>query len=301
MYEDFVTGKTASSSVPVSAELLLGLLARKLAEQQEQATPPQTPEPAPIAPVSPSLFLAQPRTPPSPVRSPMLLAFAIIAFVVAAISIVAVLNGLTVTPDGTTVVAAVNGTSAPASAAGAKATPTLRIVVPTQRVDRNSSSVVVNVPNNDVPAAAATATVQPTAAATTTPAPECVLITWLDGSQSCDDGRAIDAAHSQPGYCTPTVWGDGSVSCDDGKPSGKVVWPDPEIQDEPTNTPWPAAPPSDVQWTVSDGPSNNTCVTVGGQTACSEPNVKLDQDDAAFVARMIVDGRIEQGAGTPKG
>jgi diadenosine tetraphosphatase ApaH/serine/threonine PP2A family protein phosphatase len=149
--------------------------------------------------------------------------------------------------------------------------------------------------------AAPAATPTPTA----TPA-ACVLTTWPDGSQSCDDGRHIDEAHSQPGYCKPVVWGDGSVSCNDGKPSGKVIWADPEVQSEPTPTPWPAAPTNDVQWAASDGPNGNTCVTVTfgdghTQTACSDANVQYDADDAAFVARMIQDGRIAPGNGGPKG
>lgn len=147
----------------------------------------------------------------------------------------------------------------------------------------------------------ATATLQPTATAE-----HCVLTTWVDGSQSCNDGRAIDAAHSIPGYCKPIVWQDSTVSCDDGKPAGNVIWPDPEVLADPTNTPWPAAPTSNVTWAAVDGPDGNTCVTVTfgdshTQTACSASNVKLDNDDAAFVARMIQDGKVKPGVGAPKG
>jgi hypothetical protein len=176
------------------------------------------------------------------------------------------------------------------------ATPTQAIIIPTSRPPLRDFSGAPISAGAGLTISAAT----PTAAPSATPLP-CVLTTWPNGSQSCSDGRHIDAAHSQAGYCTPVVWGDGSVSCNDGKPSGNVVWADPEVQAEPTNTPWPAAPSDGVQWTASDGPNGNTCVTVGAQTACSDPGVKLDADDAAFVARLIEDGKIEQGAGTPKG
>ena len=146
-----------------------------------------------------------------------------------------------------------------------------------------------------------------TSVATAAPAAQpCVLTTWVDGSQSCDDGRPIDAAHSVPGYCAPIRWADDSVSCNDGKPAGRVIWPDPEVAADPTSTPWPAAPTSAVTWDATDGPHNNTCVSVTfpdhhTQTACSDPNVHLDDNDTAFVARMIEDGRIAPGVGVPKG
>lgn len=138
---------------------------------------------------------------------------------------------------------------------------------------------------------------QPTAM----PAAECILATWPDGSQSCNDGRPIDAAHSQPGYCKVTTWGDGSRSCDDGKPAGFIVEPSPP-QPEPV---W-REPSADVQWAAADGPSGNTCVTVNfadgrSQSACSDPNVKLSPDTATYVAWMIETGQIKEGRGIPKG
>jgi hypothetical protein len=96
----------------------------------------------------------------------------------------------------------------------------------------------------------------------------------------------------------PITWDDGTISCNDGKPSGLVVWPEAPA---PQPTPWPAAPSDGVQWTSAAGPNANTCVTVGAQTACSAAGVTLDQDDAAFVARMIEDGKIEKGKGAPHG
>lgn len=151
----------------------------------------------------------------------------------------------------------------------------------------------------------ATAVIATTAITPTdTPAPECRLMTWADGSQGCDDGRAISPEQSRPGYCVPVVWDDGSVGCNDGKPAGTVVWPDPDPA--PTNTPWPAAPTGGVTWAANDGPNGNTCVTVTfpdqhTQTACSEPNVKLSSETAAFTARLIEDGKLAPGNGTPKG
>lgn len=300
MFDQFVAGQPPQAepqtSTPSPEQLLVGLLARQVADQAEREWEARKTrrleEPPEPQPMPPGFWLGQ---------QPQIMqqlrptgggwrVIAIVAGLVAAAAFIGIANGLTVTPETAAGATPIAGTAQMAVAA----TPTMRIVIPTQ-LPRPTAGGSYNNPKGietTDAAIAATATTAPTDA-------PCVLITWANGSQSCDDGRAIDEAHSQPGYCVPVVWEDESVSCNDGKPSGKVVWP--EGANPPQPTPWPAAPSQNVAWSKSDGPSNNTCVTLGQTTACSDPGVKLDADDAAFVARMIEDGKIKPGQGTPKG
>ncbi len=176
------------------------------------------------------------------------------------------------------------------------------IIIPTAVVSKSKSA---GGGTTGAVAKASTPTSAPTEQPSPTPRP-CILTTWPDGSQSCDDGTHIDDVHSKPGYCKLVDWDDGTTSCANGDHAGKIIRIDPEIAAEPTPTYWPAEPTNNVKWSSGDGPNNNTCVTVTfadqhTQTSCSDANVKLDANDAEFVARMIEDGRIKPGVGTPKG
>lgn len=174
------------------------------------------------------------------------------------------------------------------------------LIRPTRQIAQSTTT-----PNTVMPP---TSTVTSGALPTATPqaTPECVLATWHDGSQSCSDGRPIDAAHSQPAYCTPVLNIDGTATCTNGHDAGVVDWADPEVAAEPVNTPWPAEPPVGAMWSATLESNGSTCITVRfadehTQTACTKPGIRLDADDTKFVARMILDGRIPPGAGVPNG
>lgn len=183
-----------------------------------------------------------------------------------------------------------------------------RTVEPTRAVVTRvpvPGNIIAGVPTAAPPAVptATPTTVQSTVTPTEAP---CYLATWPDGSQSCDDGRHIDAKHSQPGYCKIVTWDDGTVSCNNGESAGLIIRPLNPTIDPPTATPDAPAPTSNVTWVSLDGPDGNTCVRVAWpngrtQTSCSDPGHKMQGTDAAYVARMIEDGKIAPGKRPPKG
>lgn len=131
----------------------------------------------------------------------------------------------------------------------------------------------------------------------TSPMPlTCELATWPDGSQSCSDGIAIDAEHSQPGYCVVIQWDNGQLGCNDGKPAGIVVAT--AIPEQLRPAPDPVGAQGD--YTVS---SDQRCVTAinpagDAETRCADE--PMSQATIDWLARAIEDGRAP-GTGVPKG
>lgn len=139
-------------------------------------------------------------------------------------------------------------------------------------------------------------------ASTATPA-FCAVATWPNGSQSCDDGRPIDADHSQPGFCK-LIDLEGGLWCENEAAPGTIIAT--PIPSDPTPVPAYVQPSSAVTYTAADGPDGSTCVTVTfgdghAQTACSESGVKYNQANIDYVGQMIESGQIQPGHNAPKG
>lgn len=154
-----------------------------------------------------------------------------------------------------------------------------------------------------------TATVTPTFASVGPVTPEgCVLTTWADGSQSCNDGRPISEAQSQPGFCKVVDFtGEGDFACASGAHAGIIIPTD--VPAAPTNTPWPSAPTGRIVYSAKDGPNNNTCIyltwtdgTHQPATICSDPGQKYDDANVQAIVRYVEDGRLSPMHGnTPHG
>jgi hypothetical protein len=156
-------------------------------------------------------------------------------------------------------------------------------------------------------------TPDPTAIMPTITPPECYIATAADGHQFCSNGRSLDVEDERgdAGYCVGIKDHDangnsyGGPICGNGMPAGvligAVMTPD-EIEAQPHMQ---QAEPS-ADWSYSPGPNNNTCITATNnlgvqQTNCTDPGTVYNEANAAVIAQMIKDGKLNGSSGTPKG